>query len=93
MSQPSLPWRVGQGVILTKSHPCGGRGWTVYKLGMDVGLQCQRCGQRIKLARRKFERAVAHELPDPLSGGMNSDEHGSSTTAVATTAVAPPSSA
>jgi hypothetical protein len=24
-------------------------------------LQCQQCGQRIKLARRKFERAVDRE--------------------------------
>ena len=32
-------------------------------LGMDVGLQCQQCGQRIKLARRKFERAVERGTP------------------------------
>jgi hypothetical protein len=55
------PWQVGQAVILKKSHPCGGQRWTIYKLGMDVGLQCQQCGQRIKLARRKFERAVDPE--------------------------------
>jgi hypothetical protein len=58
MSASSPLWQVGQGVILKQSHPCGGRCRTIYKLGMDVGLQCQRCGQRIKLARRKFERAV-----------------------------------
>ncbi len=58
MSERCIPWQVGQEVILKKPHPCGGRRWTIYKLGMDVGLQCQQCGQRIKLVRRQFERAV-----------------------------------
>ena len=62
MSASFPPWQVGQVVILKKSHPCGGRRWTIYTLGMDVGLQCQQCGQRIKLARRKFERAVDREM-------------------------------
>jgi hypothetical protein len=61
MSKPFPLWQVGEGVSLKKSHPCGGQCWTIYKLGMDVGLQCQQCGQRIKLARRKFERAVDRE--------------------------------
>jgi hypothetical protein len=61
MSNSLTLWRIGEGVVLKKSHPCGGQRWTIYKLGMDVGLQCQQCGQRIKLARRKFERAVDRE--------------------------------
>jgi hypothetical protein len=64
MSTSFPPWQVGQAVMLKKSHPCGGRRWTIYKLGMDVGLQCQHCGQRIKLARRTFERAVTRESLD-----------------------------
>jgi hypothetical protein len=62
MSTSFPPWQVGEGVTLKKSHPCGGQRWTIYKLGMDVGLQCQQCGQRIKLARRKFERSVNHAM-------------------------------
>jgi hypothetical protein len=61
MSTPIPLWQVGEKVILKRSHPCGGQRWTIYKLGMDVGLQCQQCGQRIKLTRRKFERAVDRE--------------------------------
>ncbi|HSF33232.1 MAG TPA: DUF951 domain-containing protein [Candidatus Tectomicrobia bacterium] len=61
MSTSSPHWQVGERVSLKKSHPCGGQAWTIYKLGMDVGLQCLRCGQRIKLTRRRFERAVDHE--------------------------------
>jgi len=50
-------------VLLKKFHPCGGKRWTIYSLGMDVGLQCQCCGQRIKLTRRRFERAVDRDKP------------------------------
>jgi hypothetical protein len=63
MSTSFPPWKVGHVVILKKFHPCGGRHWAIYLLGMDVGLQCQRCGQRIKLARRQFERAVDRHTP------------------------------
>jgi hypothetical protein len=63
MSRSSPPWRVGHEVILKKFHPCGGRHWVIYRLGMDVGLQCLRCGQRIKLSRRQFERAVEPDRP------------------------------
>ena len=66
MSRSSPPWQVGHEVILKKFHPCGGRHWTIYLLGMDVGLQCQRCGQRIKLARRQFERAVDRDTPSQV---------------------------
>jgi len=50
--------QVGQVVVLKEPHPCGGRTWTIYKLGLDVGLQCRQCGHRIKLKRRQYERAV-----------------------------------
>jgi len=63
MSASFPPWQVGDVVILKKSHPCGARRWTIYILGMDVGIQCQQCDQRIKLARRKFERAVDRGTP------------------------------
>jgi len=63
MSVSFPPWEVGNILSLKKFHPCGGRGWIIYRLGMDVGLQCQRCGQRIKLARRQFERAVDRDAP------------------------------
>jgi len=63
MSASFPPWKVGHLISLKKFHPCGGRHWAIYRLGMDVGLQCQRCGQRIKLTRRQFERAVARDTP------------------------------
>jgi hypothetical protein len=63
MSTSFPPWKVGHVVLLKKFHPCGDRRWTVYLLGMDVGLQCQGCRQRIKLSRRQFERVVDRYTP------------------------------
>jgi hypothetical protein len=66
MADGVMVWHVGQEVVLKKPHPCGGRRWTIYKLGMDMGLQCRHCGQRIKLARRQFDRAI---VPDEAETG------------------------
>jgi hypothetical protein len=63
MSVSFPPWQIGHVVSLKKFHPCGGRYWAIYLLGMDVGLQCQRCGHRIKLSSRQFERAVDRNGP------------------------------
>ena len=47
---------VGDTVELRKSHPCGGRNWTVSRVGADIGLHCDRCGRRVMLTRDEFER-------------------------------------
>ncbi|MBI3325606.1 MAG: DUF951 domain-containing protein [Nitrospinae bacterium] len=69
-------WHVGQLVALKKPHPCGVRIWTIYKLGRDVGLQCQLCGQRVKLVRRTFERAVEGDEASRHQGTKASRKEG-----------------
>lgn len=50
--------RPGQRVTLKKPHPCGGRTWTVLRLGMDVKLRCDTCGRELTLPRKRAEKAV-----------------------------------
>ncbi len=50
--------RLGQRVELKKPHPCGGKIWTVLRVGMDVKLQCERCGHDLMLPRGKVEKAI-----------------------------------
>ena len=45
-------------VELKKPRPCGSRSWIVWRTGIDFGLKCQGCGQRIMIPRKDFERAV-----------------------------------
>lgn len=45
-------------VELKKQHPCGGRVWTVLRLGMDIKLRCETCGHELMLPRSKAEKAI-----------------------------------
>lgn len=54
--------QVGDVVQTRKAHPCGGDQWRVYRIGADIGLECLKCGRRVLLARRQFEKAVKRWL-------------------------------
>ncbi len=55
---PVVPFALGDVLRLRKSHPCGGREWTVSRIGADIGLVCGTCGHRILLERRMLERRI-----------------------------------
>jgi len=48
----------GDVVRLKKKHPCGSYEWQVVKLGVDIGIECLKCGHRVLLKRGVFERRV-----------------------------------
>ena len=50
--------RLNQRVELKKQHPCGGKVWTVLRVGMDIKLRCERCGHELMLPRSKAEKAI-----------------------------------
>lgn len=45
-------------VRLRKKHPCGNYEWRVVRVGADIGIQCLKCGRRVLLPRRTFEKRV-----------------------------------
>jgi hypothetical protein len=49
---------VGDRVRLRKPHPCGSYEWQVVRIGADIGLVCLKCGRRVLLDRRTFEKRV-----------------------------------
>ena len=51
-------------VELKKQHPCGGRVWTVLRVGMDIKLRCNRCGHELMLPRSKAEKAIKKILAE-----------------------------
>ena len=55
---PVVPFALGDVLRLRKTHPCGGREWTVSRIGADIGLVCATCGHRILLERRMLERRI-----------------------------------
>lgn len=60
---PVVPFAPGDIVRLRKPHPCGGREWTVSRIGADVGLLCRTCGRRVLLDRRDLERRLVTRIP------------------------------
>lgn len=59
--------RLNQKVELKKQHPCGGKVWTVLRVGMDIKLRCERCGHELMLPRSKAEKAIKKILDEEES--------------------------
>lgn len=72
------PFALGDRLTLRKKHPCGGREWDVYRVGMDIGLKCATCGRHVMLSRRITElrtisrtpAQAAQEVKEAQSGGV-----------------------
>ena len=63
ITMPDLPsWHIGDRVELRKTHPCGGKTFTIMRVGMDVRLKCETCGAMILLARRSLNKSVKRKL-------------------------------
>lgn len=43
-------------ITMKKPHPCGGREWTVVRVGADVKLQCVQCGKYVNLTREELKK-------------------------------------
>jgi hypothetical protein len=51
------PFQPGQIVTLKKAHPCGGKTWTILRVGLDVTLSCNTCSHIMILERKALEKA------------------------------------
>ncbi|WP_080145870.1 DUF951 domain-containing protein [Marinilactibacillus piezotolerans] len=54
-------------VEMKKQHPCGTNSWEIIRMGADIRIKCQGCGQLILMPRREFERKmkkVLHKAAD-----------------------------
>ncbi len=45
-----------------KPHPCGSNQWLLLKIGMEMELKCIKCGRKIILGRKEFERRYKPKL-------------------------------
>lgn len=53
-----LKLEVGDRLVLRKKHVCGSQEWEVWRLGMDIGIKCAKCGRKLKIIRSKLEKSV-----------------------------------
>lgn len=50
--------RLGDILVLKKSHPCGSNRWKVLRIGADFRLKCLGCGHELMIARSKAEKSI-----------------------------------
>lgn len=43
---------------MKKSHPCGGKVFTVLRVGMDFKIRCETCGREVMAPRGKIEKNI-----------------------------------
>jgi len=49
-------------VEMKKPHPCGENRWEIIRMGMDIKIQCTKCGRLIMLTRREFDKKMKKVL-------------------------------
>ena len=46
--------RLGDQVLMRKTHPCGSNEWTVIRVGADIKIKCHGCGRVVMMERSDF---------------------------------------
>ena len=49
---------VGDTLEMKKQHPCGGKLFTVLRVGSDIRIRCQSCGHDVTVPREKLEKNI-----------------------------------
>jgi hypothetical protein len=60
--------KIGDLLLLRKSHPCGGFTWKVVRLGADIGVECQTCSRRVLITRRELAKRIKKNLTGEIDG-------------------------
>ena len=60
-----LRFSLGDILELKKPHPCGGRRFTVLRVGGEMRILCLGCGHDMVIDRIKLEKAVKSMTPAP----------------------------
>ena len=59
-----MTFRVGDRVEMKKQHPCGGKAFTLLRVGRDFKLKCEQCGREVMLPRKKAEKGIKKILTE-----------------------------
>jgi hypothetical protein len=70
--KPPTPLAIGDIVLMRKAHPCGSNRWVVFRLGIEIGLECLGCKHLVLLPSAKFEKSLKQvEKTEPPTGPKN----------------------
>lgn len=51
-------YKLGSKVIMKKSHPCGGNEWEITRTGVDIKIQCIKCGRSVMMNKIDFDKRI-----------------------------------
>lgn len=54
----SMDIRLGDVLVMKKTHPCGGNQWLVTRTGADIKMKCLKCGHEVMTPRFKVEKTI-----------------------------------
>ncbi len=59
-----IPYDLNDLVVMKKAHPCKERTniFKIVRMGADIKIKCQSCGNVIMLTRANFEKNLKHNL-------------------------------
>lgn len=56
--------RIGDVLLMKKTHPCGENKFKVTRIGMDFKIKCIKCEHEIMLPRQKCEKNIKKIIRD-----------------------------
>lgn len=51
-------FKLGDTVIMKKSHACGGNKWLITRMGVDVKIKCCNCNHEVMMDRLEFKKKL-----------------------------------
>lgn len=51
-------YAINDSVEMKKAHPCGANSWEIIRMGADIKIKCENCGQIVMMPRKEFERKM-----------------------------------
>ena len=55
-------YELGSTVEMKKQHPCGNKEFKVIRVGVDIKIECTKCGRTIMLPRIEFNKKIKKVL-------------------------------
>lgn len=51
-------YSLGSIVQMKKGHPCGENKWKIVRVGVDIKIECTKCGRTVMMPRIEFNKKI-----------------------------------
>ncbi len=51
-------YSLGSIVQMKKGHPCGENKWKIVRVGVDIKIECLKCGRTVMMPRIEFNKKI-----------------------------------